>query len=158
MIPSPQKTTLEESLPQGLALSCTLFLIFINDITDNLKCMKALCTDDLVIRNSIIIGQRKIQEDLINLETYYNLWKLKTNITKTVYSIFTNSHLNLFISPATLKKEPNPVYLEVQIDRQMNLQKHISNTKRKAMKRLNLVKWLASSTWGSGKIPLLRIC
>ena len=89
------KTTLEEGLPQGSALSCTLFLIFINDITDNLKCMKALFADDLVIwhsSNSTIIGQRRIQEDLMNLERYCNLWKLKINITKTVYTIFTNSH------------------------------------------------------------------
>ena len=112
------KTTLEEGLPQGSALSCTLFLIFINDITDNLKCMKALFADDLVIwhsSNSTIIGQRRIQEDLMNLERYCNLWKLKINITKTVYTIFTNSHkvaekkLNLSISGAALKKDPNPV-------------------------------------------------
>ena len=58
---------------------------------------------------------------------------------------------------ATLKKDPNPVYLGVQLDRQMNLQKHISNTKRKAMKRLNLVKRLASSTWGSDKNTLRNL-
>ena len=65
--------------------------------------------------------------------------------------------LNLSISGAALKKDPNPVYLGVQLDRQMNLQKHISNTKRKAMKRLNLVKRLASSTWGSDKNTLRNL-
>ena len=160
------KAVLEEGLPQGSSLSCTLFLIFINDITDNLKCMKALFADDLVIwhsSNSTIIGQRRIQDDLMNLERYCNLWKLKINISKTVYTIFTNSHkvaenkLTLSISGTTLKKDPNPVYLGVQLDRQMNLQKHTSNTKNKAMKRLNLVKRLASSTWGSDKNTLRNL-
>ena len=99
----------------------------------------------------------------MNLERYCNLWKLKINISKTVYTIFTNSHkvaenkLTLSISGTTLKKDPNPVYLGVQLDRQMNLQKHMSNTKNKAMKRLNLVKRLASSTWGSDKNTLRNL-
>ena len=74
--------------------------------------MKALFADDLVIwhnSNSTIIGQRRIQEDLMNLERYCTLWKLKINITKTVYTIFRNSHkvaeknLNHSISGAALK-------------------------------------------------------
>merc|ERR1712105_556422 len=43
------KLTLEEGLPQGSALSCTLFLIFINDLPSLLKVNKALFADDLVI-------------------------------------------------------------------------------------------------------------
>ena len=41
--------TLEEGLPQGSALSCTLFLIFINDLPPLLDVSKALFADDLVI-------------------------------------------------------------------------------------------------------------
>ena len=33
-----------------------------------------------------VISQRRIQEDLDSLEVYCNLWKLKINSTKTVYS------------------------------------------------------------------------
>ena len=43
------KLTLEEGLPQGSALSCTLFLIFINDLPPLLNVSKALFADDLVI-------------------------------------------------------------------------------------------------------------
>ena len=43
------KQTLEEGLPQGSSLSCTLFLIFINDLPDELKSEKTLYADDLTL-------------------------------------------------------------------------------------------------------------
>ena len=43
------KEVLEEGLPQGSALSCTLFLIYINDLAKQIKAEKALYADDLVI-------------------------------------------------------------------------------------------------------------
>ena len=89
------KATQEEGLPQGSSLSCTLFLIFLNDVSDILKCDNALFADDLVFwhtSNSTIISQRRLQEDLTNLEDYCDFWKLKVNTTKTVYAIFTRSH------------------------------------------------------------------
>jgi len=46
------KQTLEEGLPQGSALSCTLFLIFINDLPKVLKYEKALYADDLALWHS----------------------------------------------------------------------------------------------------------
>ena len=65
------KEILEEGLPQGSSLSSTLFLIFINDITKDLKCENALYADDLVLWST----QKKagtcailLNEDLKRLE------------------------------------------------------------------------------------------
>ena len=41
------------------------------------------------------------------------------------------------------------IYLGVQLDGKLNLKKHSNNLKKKAMKRLNLIKRLASTSWGS---------
>ena len=41
------KKILEEGLPQGSSLSCTLFLIFLNDLPKELKSDKDLYADDL---------------------------------------------------------------------------------------------------------------
>ena len=41
------KKVLEEDLPQGLALSSTLFLIFLNDLPQKIKSDKGQTTDDL---------------------------------------------------------------------------------------------------------------
>ena len=157
------KSVLEEGLPQGSSLSCTLFLVFLNDVSEILKTEKALFADDLVIwhtSNSTTISRRRIQEDLNALGVYCRMWKMKVNCTKTVYSIFTRSHkiaktsLSLKIDDVDLQKEENPVYLGVQLDSKLNLKKHSDNLKKKAMKRLNLIKRLASTSWGSDKNTL----
>ena len=128
-----------------------------------MKCEKALFADDLVLwhtSNSTIISRRRLQEDLDNIESYCDYWKLKVNTSKTVYSIFTRSHkiakhkLNLTIYNKPLSKEENPTYLGVTLDRQLNLKTHVENVQKKANKRLNLVKRLASTNWGADKMTL----
>ena len=148
------KAVLEEGLPQGSSLSCTLFLVFLNDLPDYLKAQIALFADDLVLWHtgtSTIISRRRIQEDLNSLGVYCRLWKLKINCTKTVYSVFTRSYklanvqLSLKIDDVQIVKEDNPVYLGVQLDGKLNLKKHSENLKKKATSRLNLIKKLAST-------------
>ena len=62
------KEVQEEGLPQGSSLSCTLFLVFINDVSEVIKSENALFADDLVlwhtVSSSTIISQRRLQEDL----------------------------------------------------------------------------------------------
>ena len=145
-------------------MSCTLFLIFLNDVSDILNCRKALFADDLVIwhtSNSTIISQRRLQDDLNRLEEYCSYWKLKINPTKSVYSIFTKSHkvakkkLSLSINNNKLAKEENPTYLGVTLDRQLTLNEHMEMIRKKADKRLNLVKHLASSNRGAYALRVL---
>ena len=153
----------EEGLPQGSSLSCTLFLIFINDVSDILQSDNALFADDLVLwhtSNSAIISRRRLQEDLQRLEDFCSYWKLKVNENKTVYSIFTKSHkvanlkLNFTINNRSLDKDKNPTYLGVTLDCHMTLNKHLDNIYKKADRRLNLIKHLASSNWGADKNTL----
>ena len=149
------KKILEEGLPQGSSLSCTLFLIFINDLPDILKSEKALYADDLVLWNTHTvagISAMYLNADLKRLETYCHRWKLKLNQTKTVYTIFSNSprvankSLPLKYEGQALSKESNPVYLGVTLDQRLTLKKHLRNVKEKALRRLNIVKRLASTT------------
>ena len=156
------KAVLEEGLPQGSSISSTLFLVFLNDLSDVLKTENALLADDLVLwhtGNSTTISRRRIQ-DLNSLGTYCRMWKLKINCEKTVYSMFTrmynlaNKEVSLKIDGNNLRKENNPVYLGIQLDSKLNLKQHTNNLKKKAMKRLNLIKRLASTNWGADKNTL----
>lgn len=62
--------------------------------------------------------------------------------------------MELKIYDNQLDKDDNPTYLGVTLDRQLNLNKHVENTRKKASKRLNLIKQLASTTWGADKDTL----
>ena len=160
------KKTLEEGLPQGSALSCTLFLIFINDLPPQIKISKALFADDLVIWTSEkypILARAKLKKALATITTYCNLWKIKINKHKSVYSIFSRSHTiarsdqHLELDGAKLQKEVNPAYLGVTLDRQLNMNLFISTLKEKACRRLNLIKRLATTTWGADKSTLRHL-
>ena len=160
------KQVLEEGLPQGSSLSCSLFLIFLNDLPSKLKSEKAQYADDLSFwqtQNKVGTCAILLNEDLGRLKTYCDKWKLKINYTKTVYTIFTKSPDEARLKPKIkigerdVVKDENPVYLGVKLDPKLNLSKHIASLKIKATKRLRIVKRLASSKWGSDKSTLRQM-
>jgi hypothetical protein len=157
---------LEEGLPQGSPLSCTLFLLFINDLPDILQSENLFYADDLALWHTSkypVYSARKLNEDLQRIEKYCEEWKLKVNITKTVYTIFTKSHklakskLDISFQGKQLEKDNNPIYLGVTLDRQLSLKEHTQKIKQKATNRLNLLKRLASTTWGADKNTLRQL-
>ena len=56
-----------------------------------------------------------------------------------------------------LSKVENPAYLGVTLDRQLTLKPFLQILKNKASRRLNLVKCLATTTWGANKATLRQI-
>ena len=71
-----KKRAFTEGIPQGSALSCTLFLIFINDLPECLNVQNALFADDLVLwitGNDTTKMQMKLNKALSNLTTYCEL-------------------------------------------------------------------------------------
>ena len=153
-----EKRVQEEGLPQGSALSCTLFFIFLNDLTEELKCEKAMYADDLVLWKThkyVKQGGRHLNQDLRALTEYCRKWKVTINTTKTVYSIFSLSpkqckqNLEIKVDGLQAVKDHQPTYLGVKMDARLKFKEHVDDMKRKANRRLALIKRLASSEWGS---------
>ena len=160
------KEVLQEGLPQGSPLSCTLFLVFINDLPDILQTEKALYADDLAMWTTSkysILNRRKINQSLQRLGDFCDEWKLKVNTTKTVYTVFSLSPAvrkechDITIQGKKLEKEENPTYLGIKLDPKMTLNDHMKNVKDKASNRLKLVKRLASTQWGADKNTLRQL-
>ena len=160
------KAVLEEGLPQGSPLSCTLFLIFINDLPKALQIEKALYADDLAMWTTSkysVLNRRKMNLNLEALGNYCEEWKLLINTLKTVYTVFTLSPSvakekpKIMIQGKELKKEENPSYLGFTLDPRMTLNEHMENVRKKANKRLNLLKRLASTSWGADKNTLRQL-
>ena len=57
-------------MPQGKVLAPLLFLVFINDITQDLQCTVRLCADDILIYNIIHFpnDSERLQQDLCTLQ------------------------------------------------------------------------------------------
>ena len=130
-----------------------MFLIFINDLPSLLNVHKALFADEIVIWTTekySILARAKLRRALGTITAYCNFWKLKINASKTVYSVFTKSHkearqeMDFTIDGAPVIKQENPVYLGVQLDRQLNMIPFMSSLKDKARRRLGLIKRLAN--------------
>jgi len=106
------------------------------------------------------VAAGKLNEDLKRLHNYCQKWKLRINCMKTVYSIFTKSHktakekLQLKIGNENLPKEEQPTYLGVKLDQKLTMKSQVESIKNKAKRRLQLLKKLASSSWGSDKQTL----
>ena len=108
-----------------------------------MKSEKAQYADDLTFwqtQNKAGTGAVLLNEDLNRLDAYCKKWKLKINYSKTAYTIFTKSpketkkDLNMRAGEHLIKKDENPVYLGVQLDRQLTLSNHITNLKENSEK------------------------
>jgi ribonuclease HI len=159
-----KQLSLEEGLPQGSALSCTLFLIFINDLPEYITCNKAMFADDLVIwtkgdqpKQSTTVLNR----NLLTIATYCRLWKLEINTDKTVFSLFslgtktTEEDFELWLDGEKVSYEKHPKYLGVTLDKTLTLRHHVDDMVEKATSRLRLIKHLSSCSWGADQ-HLLR--
>ena len=71
-------------VPQGSVLGLVLFLIFINDLPDNIRSSVRLFADDCVLYRNIHSRQDclTLQEDLTSLGQWEANWQMKFNVAK----------------------------------------------------------------------------
>ena len=107
--------------------------------------------------------QRQLNRALTLHSTFCELWKLKINVSKTVYSIFTlspvhiHTKLHLKLQGNTIEKDDNPKYLGIRLDPRLSYKAHFEDITEKVAKRLNLLKRLASTNWGTNKKTLRQL-
>ena len=81
----------------------------------------------------------------------------------TVYSIFTFSpvhvctSLQLKVQNSLIQKDNNPSYLGVRLNPRLSQKAHFEDITSKVSKRLNLLKRLTSSNWGTNKNTLRQL-
>ena len=71
-------------VPQGSVIGLTLFLIFINDIQDNIKSSLRLFADDCVVYREIATDDdyHLLQQVLLQLSSWSATWQMKFNVKK----------------------------------------------------------------------------
>lgn len=160
-----KKVKLREGVPQGGVLSPTLFLLFINDITDTIRkhVSNSLHADDLAAWTSsehTSTATYRLQEVINNIAAWTEEWGLELNTTKTTTTLFSLStvkeQVNLKLQGRVLPQTDTPTFLGVKLDTRLTWKPQIEEMERKGIRKLALLKKLAGTTWGADSKLLTR--
>ncbi|KAL4091475.1 hypothetical protein QTP88_026162 [Uroleucon formosanum] len=157
---------IENGLPQGSALSVTLFLVAINDIGKKLPfpVKYKLFADDCIIYcsgSNLTTSTQLIQEALNILSQWSSRIGFTFSPSKTQSIIFNKK--NNYPSPQiTLDKTPllftnNLRILGLIFDHKLSWKAHIRNLKSSCSTRISIIKTLSNLTWGLDQNSLTLI-
>ena len=135
-------------LPQGSGLGPVLFLIFINDLSDNIRSSVRLFADDCVLYRNIHSLQDclTLQEDLASLGQWEADWQMKFNAAKchsmrvTRHQHHKQIHLDYSLHNQTLENVQSAKYLGITITDNMDWGQHVSEISSKATKTLGFLR------------------
>ena len=165
-ISTPYK--IANGVPQGSVISPLLFILFMNDFPsiNNSNIQTSLFADDSAIWKSgrnIKFITIQLQNQLNNIAKWCNKWGLKINASKTQDLIITHKNPKakdiplLYLQKQELKVVDTAKFLGLTFDKRLNWNSHIDNIIKKTAPALNLLRSVASHTWGASKTVLLTL-
>ena len=139
-------------VPQGSILGPLLFLIYIDDIIDEIECEMFLFADDTSLLEVItdpIQTFQKINRDLTRLHLWSKQWLVNFNPTKTKYIVFSKkpkppNYPDLFINNTQLQQVSEHTQLGITFNTRVTWDNHIDKNCKKAMNRLTALKKLGN--------------
>ncbi|KFM75393.1 RNA-directed DNA polymerase from mobile element jockey, partial [Stegodyphus mimosarum] len=157
----------EEGVPQGCVLSVTLFSLKINSVLEKLPptVSGSLYVDDLQIScqgADMRYVERQLQIALNKIVPWskkegFSFLKQKTVCVHFCRKRNLHPEPELHLGDSMIPVEPEVKFLGVMFDRKLTFLSHILYLREKCLKRLNLLKVLANTSWGADRASLLRI-
>ncbi|KAJ8042793.1 RNA-directed DNA polymerase from mobile element jockey [Holothuria leucospilota] len=133
-------------VPQGTVLGPLLFLVYINDLPDNISSEVRLFADDCVIYRQIKnnLDQVQLQKDLNNLSEWQNKWQMHFN-TKMCFSMRITHSRNPKLFHYTLDKDilestASHTYLGVDISNNLTWNRHVNHITSSANRSLAFIR------------------
>ena len=156
-----------QGVPQGSVLSCTLFILALNDITANMPqgVQASLYVDDLMLFASsrfLPALSRCVQTAISRCENWATNHGFVFSPQKTVALHFAPGRsreltpvLTLGGSPIDFRRETR--FLGMTVDDRLSWRPHLLALKMKAMRALNILKCLSGTNWGGDRQSLLLL-
>jgi len=136
---------------QGSVLGSLLFLVYVNDVSKNIKSSISLLADDTVLSNSSKCPynlRSVLSSDLKTLQSWANLWSISFNASKTkVLTISSNvsHHPPLQLASHILSEVDSHKHLGLIFHRSLSWHTHVVSLYHKAITRLNVLRKLRLS-------------
>ena len=140
----------EAGVPQGSILGPLLFLVFINDVTENIKSDINLFADDTSLLEIVRNRQESVttlNNDLITIHNWACQWLMIYNIEKTLSITFSLKPNPIPQPPLTFNDRPvsevtELCHLGLTLCSNMKWNQHISNIRNRAGNRNNILRKL----------------
>ena len=135
-------------VPQGSVLGPVLFLIFINDLPDNIRSSVRLFADDCELYRNIKspIDCQILQDDLNSISQWETDWQMKFNVAKC-HSMRVTRHLpdkqilfDYTIHQQKLEQAQSAKYLGLTITDNLDWGQHVSEISCKATKTMGFLR------------------
>jgi len=134
-------------VPQGSVLGPVLFLLFVNDIGDNVTSRIRLFADDCVTYR-IIESHADVctlQNDLNTLSAWAEKWQMSFNVKKCVMMRITNARSNIIHGDYQMKGEKLDwddcvTYLGIKLNSHLTWSTHIKHITAKARRNLAFIR------------------
>lgn len=143
---SSEWTNVKSGVPQGSVIAALLFVIYINDLPENVKSHLFLFADDCKFFRQIITAEDTsiMQEDLDTLHEWSKIWLLKFHPDKCVtlrISLNKQSEAHAYyLGEDELKKVEEVKDLGIIVDSRLQFQKQISGKVNKANQSWGTIK------------------
>ena len=161
-----KKLQLREGVPQGSAISPTLFVIYINDITTAItpQVDHTLHADDFAIWSAaehVTTAKVRVQETVNRVLQWTKDWGLNINQTKTTVMKFSlktkEKDVTVQLNGQDLPTDDTPTFLGVTFDKRLTWKPHINKINQKAIKRMQIMKKLSGTQWGANSKVLRQV-
>ena len=141
-------STTNAGVPQGSVLGPYLFLLYINDITENIRTNIRLFADDTslyaVIENEDSV--HLLNEDLREIARWANTWLIILNPTKTKSMTFTRKKETNWpeakFNNITIQDEKTHTHLGITFSSDATWDEHLQSIYKKTAYRLNIMRML----------------
>ena len=137
-------------IPQGSILGPLLFILFVNDLPDNVKCKTVMYADDtslLISSSDPSCLQSSLDHNMGLIASWFESNKLTLNLSKTKFMLFGSPHnlnkfcnIDLSYNGVMIEKVDHFKYLGIVFDNNMTWSHHIDFVSSNISKRCSLIR------------------